>query len=456
VNRPHRKSSSSSSRIDPRSRAVDILVRIDEEGAFLSHELTKALGEERFNEHERNLLQKLVKGVVENRSAIDAVLSPCLPKGIASLPGKVREALRLGVYQILYLDRIHAGTAVNASVEMTKRVAGPKLGNVVNAVLRRILREGAAVAPEADPMKRMARDLSHPEWLVEHWVRELGEEETESLCRWNNSPWPLFIRVNTLRGTPDSCRKSLEGEGLILAPARWCDDLLIVQKLPNGKKLDELESFARGLFVVHDESSAMSARLLDPRPGETIIDVCAAPGGKTVHIAALMGNAGRILAFDRSHLRLKLVDEVCSRLGVSIVETRVGAGEQLATGIEADRVLVDAPCSGLGVVGRRPDIRWHRKPEKFGEFHALQCAILRGAARNVRVGGRLVYSTCTTARAENEETVRAFLTAHPHFTIVPVSDEVPGEARTEEGFFRTWPHRHRMGGAFGAIMERTR
>lgn len=456
MSQPHRTSAHVATKNDPRSKAVEILARIDEAGAFLSHELTRALGDDRFNEHERNLLQKLVKGVIENRSAIDAVLAPCLPKGLGSLPVKVREALRLGVYQILYLDRIHAGTAVNASVEMTKQVAGPKLGNVVNAVLRRILREGVAVAPEADPIKRIARDHSHPEWLVEHWMNDLGEEETEALCRWNNSPWPLFIRVNTLRASPDSCRKTLAAEGLQLAPARWSNDLFVVEKLPPGKKLDELQSFQRGLFVVHDESSAMIARLLDPQAGQTVLDVCAAPGGKTVHIAARMGNEGRILAFDRSPLRLRLVDEVCTRLGVSIVETRVGAGEQLIAGVGADRVLVDAPCSGLGVVGRRPDIRWHRKPEKFSEFHALQLAILRGAARNLRVGGRMVYSTCTTARGENEETVRAFLNTHPHFTLVPVSVEVPAEARTEEGFFRTWPHRHRMGGAFGAIMERTR
>lgn len=444
-----------SPRNDPRSWAVEILVRIEDQGAFLSHELTAALTESRLDEHQRNLLQKLVKGVVENRSYLDAVLAPYLVKGIDSLPRKVREVLRLGAYQILFLDRIHAGTAVNAAVEMAKAVSGQKLGNVVNAVLRRLLREGAPPPqPEADPIKRIARDLSHPEWLVAHWMTQLGESETAELCRWNNSPWPLFIRVNTLRIGAAACQRVLEAEGLVISPGRFSDDILIVERFPAGRKLDTLESFRQGLFVVHDESSATIARLLAPRAGEIVLDVCAAPGGKTGQIAALMGNAGRILAFDRSALRLKLVDEMCQRLGITIVETRVGSGEVLDAGVEADRVLVDAPCSGLGVVGRRPDIRWHRKPEKLSEFHLLQLAILTGAAKNVRSGGRLVYSTCTTAREENEATVAAFLEGHSHFRLVPLPEWVPASVRTPEGFLRTWPHRHRMGGAFGALMER--
>jgi 16S rRNA (cytosine967-C5)-methyltransferase len=414
------------------------------------------MGDPTLTDHDRSLLQKLVKGVLENRSYIDVVLAPCLAKGVDSLPPTVRGALRLGAYQILFLDRVHAGTAVNASVEMAKRFGGAKFGNLVNAVLRRVLREGASAAPGGTAIQRIAIEHSHPEWLVAHWVNEVGEAEAEELCRFNNTPWPLFARVNTLKAAVADCRRALENEGVSIRPGRWCEDVCIIESLPPGRKLDELESFRAGLFVIHDESSTMAARLVEPRPGETVIDVCSAPGGKTVHLAALMGNHGRLLAYDPSPVRVKLVEEACTRLGVSIVETKVGGGERLTEELAADRVLVDAPCSGLGVVGRRPDIRWHRRPEKFEEFQSLQCGILRGAARAVRVGGRLVYSTCTTSRVENEGTVERFLVEHPHFDLVPVSSVVPPEARTPEGFFRSWPQRHRMGGAFGAILERRR
>ena len=456
VNTPEIPPRSRTARTDPRSRAVAILARVNADGTFVSHELSRELADGGLGEHERNLLQKLVKGVIENRAYLDSVLSPYLSKGLDSLPSKVREALRLGAYQILFLDRIHAGTAVNASVDITKQLAGPKLGNVVNAVLRRLLREGVPPVAGETPLQRIAREQSHPEWLVSHWIEALGEGEAEELCRFNNSTWRLFIRVNTLRATPAECWAQLAAEGVAVSPGTWCADVGVIDRLPPGRKLDELESFKRGLFVVHDESSALIARLVDPRPGETVLDVCAAPGGKTVHLAALMRNNGRIVACDRSALRLRLVEEACRRLGVSIVETHCGAGDRLGLDLLADRVLVDAPCSGLGVIGRRPDIRWHRKPEKFAEFHALQGAILRGAAERVKPGGRLVYSTCTTAQAENEATVAVFLAEFPDFRVVPVTaDIVPAPVVTREGFLRTWPQRHKMGGAFGVVMERS-
>lgn len=455
VNTPEIRPRSRTVRSDPRSRAVAILARVNTDGAFVSHELSRELADRDLGEHERNLLQKLVKGVIENRAYLDSVLSPYLSKGLDSLPAKVREALRLGAYQVLFLDRIHAGTAVNASVDITKRLAGPKLGNVVNAVLRRLLREGVTPVTGETTLQRIAREQSHPEWLVSHWIEQLGESEAEELCRFNNSTWRLCARVNTLRATPAECWAELTAEGVTVSPGTWCADIGAIDRLPPGRKLDELRSFQQGLFVVHDESSALIAHLVDPQPGETVIDVCAAPGGKTAHLAALMGNVGRIVACDRSPLRLRLIEEACPRLGISIVETYCGAGERLGLDLLADRVLVDAPCSGLGVIGRRPDIRWHRKPEKFVEFHALQVAILRGAAEQVKPGGRLVYSTCTTARAENEATIAAFLAASPEFKLVPVTAAIaPAAVVTPEGFLRTWPHRHHMGGAFGAVMER--
>lgn len=444
-------------RRDPRSWAVDILARVNGSGAFVSHELAAAMASPDLGGHERNLLQQLVKGVLENRTHLDQTLEPYLPKGLDSLPLKVREALRLGAYQILFLDRIHAGTAVNASVALTKVVAGPRLGNVVNAVLRRLLREGPSSTAEVDPVRRIAREQSHPEWLVAHWAETLGFGETEELCRCNNARWKLGIRMNTVRASREDCWARLVAEGVVLSPGRWFDDSAVIERIPPGLKLDELASFREGLFVVHDESSALIARLVDPQPGETILDVCAAPGGKTTHLAALTGDAARIVACDRSALRLKLVVEACARLGIRGVATRVASAESLSLEAPVDRVLVDAPCSGLGVIGRRPDIRWHRRPEKFAEFHALQGTIVRAAARHVKIGGRLIYSTCTTARIENEETVRAFLADSPNFKLVGAGEAartLPRDVVTPEGYVRTWPHRHQMGGAFGAVMER--
>jgi len=438
---------------DPRSTALDLLLRVDE-GELLSHLLS--VRAEFADQHDAALMERLVKGVLENRSAIDAVLEPLLPRGLASLPAPVQQVLRLGVYQLHYLDRIRPEIAVDSSVELTKRRA-VKFAGLVNAVLRKTLRASppstAAPPPGADDAPAIAARTSHPEWLVRRWLALLGPAETEAACRWNNTEWPLFIRTNTLRTTPGELRRRLEGEGCRIEPGRFLPEVLIIAALPPDRRLHELTSFTEGLFLVQDESATTIGRLVAPERGEFIADLCAAPGGKTTHLAELMHNTGTVAAFDPVPKRVRLIEENCTRLGVTNVTASVADSRSLTLPRPADRILLDAPCSALGVVGRRADVRWQRQEAEIPELVTLQQELLASAARNLRPGGRLVYCTCTTEREENEGVVERFLAEHPGFELEPLPAWVP-TALTTGSYLRIWPHRARMGGIFGAVMRR--
>ena len=235
-------------------------------------------------------------------------------------------------------------------------------------------------------------------------------------------------------------------------PARYHPDCTIITGLPPDRRIHTLDAYRQGLFLVQDESFAMVAPLVDPQPGDLVVDLCSAPGGKTTHLAALMGNQGRVVAVDPHPHRLELVRDNCDRLGVTIVERLAADGRALQLDRPADAVLVDAPCSGTGVLGRRSDARWNKSPDDLPGLRVLQRELLLHAATLLRPGGRLVYTTCAIDAEENEGAVAAFLSAATGFERTPIAGEVPAELVDEQGFFRTWPHRHGMGGAFGAVM----
>lgn len=437
-----------------RRAALDILVRAEQSGAFSSDLLGRAARSEAVH---LPLLQRLVKGTLEWRDRIDQELVRHLGAPTQSLSPVARNVARLAAYQLLFLEKVPVERVVSESLALLKKEPRPiqeRIQGVIEA-----LRDGGRLPARAparfDSAAAIATHYSHPTWLVERWVKELGLRETAAFCAANNRAWAVSIRANTVRISPHQLGKRLAREGVSTTPSRFAPDCLVIKRLPKGHRLDRLDAFSEGLFQVQDESAALVGHLVRPPPHATVVDLCAAPGGKATHLAALMRNRGTVLAFDVNERRLESIGENCRRLGLTAVRIRRGDAATLTLPQRAERVLLDAPCSGFGVLGRKTDIRWSKNPATITELTALQTRLIDHAATLVAPGGWLVYSTCTVERAENEDIVASFLTRHPEFTVEPPPAELPRELFSPEGFLRTYPHRHRIGGAFAAVLRRS-
>ncbi|NLI11258.1 MAG: 16S rRNA (cytosine(967)-C(5))-methyltransferase RsmB, partial [Peptococcaceae bacterium] len=330
----------------------------------------------------------------------------------------------------------------------------------VNGVLRNISRRKAGIAypPLAEnPARHITLKYSHPLWLVERWLEEFGAEDTISLCQANNKPAPNTVRANTLRVTRRELAESLQEEGLTVRETALAPEGL---KIEGFFSVGSLASFKQGLFQVQDESSMLAGRALAPAPGSAVLDACGAPGGKTTHLAQLMGNRGEILAVDVHPHKLELIRENSDRLGIAIIKTMAGDARKLHEGFTnyADFVLVDAPCSGLGVLRRRPDARWRKEAGQIAELVVLQAEILDAAARCVKPCGVLVYSTCTITREENLGQVESFLSRHPDFKLDDLTGLLPGEldydSSLSRGYVQILPGWHEMDGFFIARMRK--
>ena len=441
----------------PRERALQILWRIDAQGAFADRLLYAAATQAGLNDRDQALLQQLVKGTLQQRGALDPLLERRLKSGLDSLTPWIRNILRLGAYQLLFLERTPPEVAVNESVELAKKYGHKGTVGLVNAVLRRVaaeLPQHRDEGPANESAEAIAEAYSHPLWLVRRWLTQLGPAETIALCKANNTPWPVCLRTNTLRASTEHLRERLVAEGVELAPAHYAADCTLVRRLPPSTRLHELTSYREGLFQVQDESAALLAQLVAPQSGEFVVDLCSAPGGKTTALAALMGNQGRLLACDLRENRLQLVRANCERLGVTIAEYLAADARELALDEPADCVLLDAPCSGLGVLGRKSDVRWNKHEEDIARLAALQAELMHHAATLVQPGGRLIYSTCTLDPAENERVVADFLDYNPDFRLQSPPAGFPPELVSPQGYYAAWPQRHGMAGAFGAVLER--
>jgi 16S rRNA (cytosine967-C5)-methyltransferase len=428
-----------------RACAYAVVRRVFEEGAYADRALHAEAGRHGLNARDRALATRLAYGAVQRRATLDHVIEHLARRPVSKLEPAVLAALRLGVLQIVFLDRIPPHAAVGESVELAKRASRAGAG-LVNAVLRRAADEAPALVerlPEATPAEAALKH-SYPRWIAELWFDALGSDEARALMAAGNEPAEAAVRVNTLKAT------TLE----LPVPTRPAD-------LPEGLVLDApFDAFAspqweQGLFMPQSRAAMAVARALDPQPGERVLDLCAAPGAKTTHLAALMGNEGRIVAVERHPGRAKALARTAERMGATCVEV-ITADAAQPRADRFDRVLVDPPCSDLGTVAARPDVRWRKDPETPASLAATQARILDSAADALEPGGVLVYSTCTISPAENERLIGAFLERRGDFAVDETPSDLPvWNHPTVPGFLQTLPHRDGTDGFFIARLRRS-
>ena len=439
----------------PRKTAVKILNIVDSTGGHADKVLTSELQKSKLSPLDRSLVTEIVNGTLRWRAKIDWVLERFYQGNFKKCPHIVKIVLEISLYQIFFLTKIPDYAVVSEAVEIVKEIGQGRWSGLVNGILRNIIRNKDEIdypKIEKDPVSALAVKYSHPRWMVGRWLERLGLEETIALLAANNRRPKVTLRVNSLKIDSDSLLRLLTEHGIKAEKSSLSEGFLVVENIGD---LEELPPFQKGFFVVQDISAGLVSLLLSPKEGDIVIDLCSAPGGKTTHLAELMRNTGRIIAMDKFETRLRLVRENSLRLGVKNVSLLVGDGLEMVFK-EADKVLVDAPCSGLGVLAKRADLRWRRRPQDIRNFADLQLNLLLNASAAVKKGGALVYSTCTTEPEENEEVVERFLNERKNFVMEDASRFVDPSLVDQKGCIRTLPHRHGIDGSFAVRLVRVR
>lgn len=442
--------------INARRLAHQVLLNLDKQASYPDRLLRAALQRHSsLKDEDRALATELVYGVLRWQGTLDwhiDQLSKLQPRKIAP---EVRVLLRSALYQMLYLSRVPHHAAVNETVEIAKSSQPVHVAGFVNALLREAARrKGQWEWPslEQQPAVALAVATSHPLWFVQRCLKEFGREETEALCRANNVIAPLVVRVNRRKTSPAELLAHLHGEGINAEPSPYLP--LAVRLSGLRQDFTKLPSYQRGWIYVQDEASQLVTLILDPRPGERILDLCAGFGGKTTHAGVLVGNAGEIVAVDQSSWKLQELQRNALRQGVSTVTTLTADAMELTPAQLGmfDRVLLDAPCSGFGSIRRKPDIKWRRHPKDPYRLSQLQKQLLRRASLFVKEGGVLVYATCTIFSEEDEQVAGDFSREQDGWTLESVSALLPETCRDMVlgDYFKSWPHRHGVDGFFAA------
>jgi 16S rRNA (cytosine967-C5)-methyltransferase len=454
---------------NPRQLAFLAIQDIQRRGAFTDIALDRVLRNTKVSSSDRGLATELVYGAVRRQRTLDALIDQLGKKKAHQQPPELRTILHIGLYQLRYQQRIPASAAVNTTVELAKANGFQGLAGVVNGLLRQYDRLATASAaseptinaPEqqnpkshdplqlpTNPVERLGILHSFPDWIIEMWLEQLGMEETEQLCEWFNQTPTIDLRVNPLRTSMEEVEAAMQAAGV---------DVQRVPQLPQALRVvggtgavRELPGYSEGWWTVQDSSAQLVSYLLDPQPGDVVIDACAAPGGKTTHIAELMGDRGTIWACDARASRLKKLKENAQRLQLQSIQICTGDSRRFSQFTNsANCVLLDAPCSGLGTLHRRPDIRWRVTPATVQELSVLQGELLEQAATWVKSDGVLVYATCTLHPQENESIIQPFLSRHADWQIEPPSPNSPlATFLSPQGWLKVWPHRYQMDGFF--------
>lgn len=436
-----------------RDLALRNLVAIEQGGSYANlaragmHELTGP---------DRGLAVELVGGVTRRRGALDWYLSKLLTQPIGKLTPHIRNNLRMAAYQLLFLERVPDRAAVDEAVKLAHRYGHEGVAKLTNGVLRNLLRRKEELAPPAfaaDPVGWLEHGASLPGWLARRWHKAFGAD-AEALGTWSMGAPKLALRVNTLKATRTQVLEALQAAGVEAAPSDVAPEGI---RLAHSTDPAALPGFNEGWWYVQDEAAMLVPRVVDPQPGEIVVDVGAAPGGKSTHLATLMGDQGEVWAVDRSAARLELLTENANRLGLTIVKAVEADATNLEGVPEAARILLDVPCSGLGVLPRKPDLRWRQSENGIAELCKLQSQLLDAAASKLAPGGVLVYSTCTIGRQENQDVIRAFLARHADFALDDLTPFVPAtwQADIEDrGMLQLLPTRHGVDGFFISRLRR--
>lgn len=440
-----------------RETALRALVRVEEDGAYLNLVLPSLL--QNAPPAERALAVQIATGTIQRLNTIDWVISLFSCRNLDTYTPWLRNLLRLSVYQIMYLDRVPHYALVDEAVRLARRFGHRGVAGLANALLRRIAAESTSLPwPDSTVERSEYLSLKHsqPLWLVNRLVSRLGLAEAESWCLASNQKPCISIRPNLLSTDAATLIDKLQSEGF---EASFSPVVPTMLRLAEGASPAAAKSFREGLFTIQGESSALVAPLLAPRPGDLVIDLCSAPGGKTTHLAELIGDSGRVYACDLHQGRLQLVEKAASRLGLQNITTVTVDGRN--PGAQnlppADAILVDAPCSGLGVIRRLPEIKWRRNEEDLLRMQTLQIELLTSAARLLKPGGKLLYSVCTTEPEETEAVVAAFNILHQQFIAEELVSRLPLSLQSDQESSETvklWPQRHDLDGFFIALWRK--
>lgn len=457
--------------MNARKVALECLLTLSHTSASIASVVDSAFGRYTIDGRERRLVNGLVYGVIRWQRQLDWVLNQFINPRF-QLDARHRNILRLGAFQLLHLDGIPAHAAIYETVQLAishlrKSSGGRKTAGFINAVLRSVQRKSATLAyPPLDknPTEHIAVSLSYPTWLIKQWLQTRGVSWTLAFCRASNQVAPLALRVNPLLTQREEVSQSLNANGVPATPSKIAPDGLVLENraitafdAAGEKTLKDVLS--REDIYVQDESAMLVSYLLSPADAQCVVDLCAAPGGKTTHLAHLMGNAGKLIAVDVSAEKIALLEKNCRRVGAHNVETQVLDATKADLGFikTADAVLIDAPCSGFGTLRRHPDIRWNKTFKQIRALSEIQYSLLKNAAQHIKPGGILVYSTCSVEPMENEKVVQRFLTNFPMYTVEDARSflpDVPPSVITPQGFVQTFPHKHGVDGAFAARLRK--
>jgi len=442
---------------NPRRLALEILLRVEATDAYANLLLDARLRKVSLSRPDSALVTELVYGILRLRGKLDWLLEPLLDRPLARLDPEVRLLLRLGAYQISCLTRIPHFAAVDETVSLAREVGVGRSAGYVNAVLRALTRGSARLPPDpaVSPLAYWSGAGSHPAWLAARWIDRLGPREAGALMEANNRIPPLTLAVNRLKAEAEHVEQALRKDGNEVTSGRFFPD---IYTLRGAGSLTGLPGFTAGSFFPMDEAGALPVAALDLRPGQRVLDACAGGGGKSALIAGAVGRTGEVVALDRSPRAIRRLTAAALRLGLAMIRPTLydarAAGQAL--GGQFSRVLLDAPCSGLGTIRRRPEIKWRRQPKDLAQAAALQAELLDGVERTVATGGLLVYSTCSLEPEETDAVIGTFLDRHPDFALEAPAPSLRLFSDAETGgILRAWPHRHDTDGFFVARMRRT-
>lgn len=441
-----------------RKEAFIIFNSIMTKGAYSGIEIRKNLNKSNLDKNDRALVTEIVNGTLRNLIKIDWIISRFVKLNPKKITPSIRDILRCGIYQIMFLDKIPDFAVCNESVELAKLYGNSGAAKFVNGVLRNIVRnkDNILLPDKANIIEYYSIEYSHPTWMVDLWIKDYGVDFTEKLLKANNVAPPLTIRINKLKTDKDEMLNSLNDINITTSSGLLNDEAINIK---GSSSLDNMDLFKKGFFQVQDESSMLVGKIMNPKAGDLIIDVCSAPGGKATHMAEIMGNQGKIIARDIHKHKLNLIEQNCKRLGIKIIETQLFDAAKVDNTLfgKADGVLVDAPCSGLGLVRRKPDLRWKREEQDIGKLSELQLLILKNASLYVKTGGALVYSTCTLNTEENIQIVREFLSYDSSFKLDSIERFLPANIdapHKKDGYLELYPNVHGTDGFFIARMTK--